>query len=112
MIEQLSALFEADGPLFFLVAGPNGAGKSTFRLKYLKPAEFPCIDPDEIARSLFGRDPKNKTESRAATIEAGRRVKAQFHTGTSFGLETVFSDTQGIKLDLLREARALAFGPR
>ena len=105
MIEQLSALFEADGPLFFLVAGPNGAGKSTFRLKHLKPADFPCIDPDEVARNLFKRDPRNKNEARQATIEAGRLVAEQFLTRSSFGLETVFSDTHGIKLDLLKDAR-------
>lgn len=109
MIEQLSALFEGDGPLFFLLAGPNGAGKSTFRTKYLNPADFPCIDPDEIARKRFGRDPKNKQESRHATIEAGKLVTQQFHTRTSFGLETVFSDTQGIKLNLLREARQFGY---
>ena len=105
MIEPLSALFESDAPLFFLLAGPNGAGKSTFRAKYLTPHNLTCIDPDEVARQRFGRDPKNKKEARAATIEASRRVKAQFQSQTSFGLETVFSDTKGLKLDLLRKAR-------
>lgn len=106
MIEQLSALFETEQPIFFLLAGPNGAGKSTFRRCYLTPADLACIDPDEVARTLYGRDPKSKEEARSATIESTRQANALFATRESFGLETVFSDEKGLKLELLSAAKA------
>jgi predicted ABC-type ATPase len=105
MIEKLLALFASEQPIFFLLAGPNGAGKSTFRAAFLNSAGIPCIDPDEVAKGLFGTHPRSTEESLAATIEAGRRVDEWLQTGTSFGLETVFSDSKGIKLDLLKRAR-------
>jgi|SRR5437016_3214490 len=109
MIEQLSALFGTAEPIFFLLAGPNGAGKSTFRRSYLEPAGLLCIDPDEVARKRFGRDPKSRSEAIAATAEATRIVHAQLQTHTSIGLETVLSDTKGLKLGLLREAKQLDY---
>lgn len=109
MIEQLSTLFGTAEPIFFLLAGPNGAGKSTFRRSYLDPAGLLCIDPDEVARKRFGRDPKSRSEAIAATAEATRIVRAQLQTHTSVGLETVLSDTKGLKLGLLREAKQLDY---
>jgi predicted ABC-type ATPase len=105
MIEKLLALFATEQPIFFLLAGPNGAGKSTFRAAFLNSAGIPCIDPDEVAKGLFGAHPKSTEESLAATIEASRQVEEKLQTGSSFGLETVFSDSKGIKLDLLKAAR-------
>src|SRR5579884_1680443 len=98
MIEQLSALLGTAQPVFFLLAGPNGAGKSTFRRSYLEPADFLCVDPDDVARKKYGRDPKDKAEAVAASAEATRIVRAQFPTHASVGLETVLSDTKGLKL--------------
>lgn len=109
MIEQLSALLGSAQPIFFLLAGPNGAGKSTFRKKYLDPAGLRCVDPDDVARGKYGRDPKNITEAIAASAEAARIVRAQLHRRTTVGLETVFSDTKGLKLGLLNDARSLGF---
>ena len=109
MIEQISALFGTAQPLFFLLAGPNGAGKSTFRRSYLDPLDLFCIDPDQVARIKFGRDPKNKDEAIMATTEATALVRAEFQTHTSFGLETVLSDTKGLKLALLGEAKQLGY---
>jgi predicted ABC-type ATPase len=109
MIEQLSALFATEQPVFFLLAGPNGAGKSTFRRSYIEPSGLPCVDPDEVARQQLGRDPTTQDEARAATIEATRLARERFRQRNSFGMETVFSDTKGLKLDLLREARQYGY---
>lgn len=109
MIEQLSALLETEQPIFFLLAGPNGAGKSTFRRSYLVPANLPCIDPDEVARARFGRDPVSTDEARSATVEASRQANERFLTRESFGLETVFSDEKGLKLELLSAAKQFGY---
>ena len=52
-----------DKPVFLLIAGPNGASKSTFSEKRLKPLGLPCIDPDAVAKELFGRYVKNRDEA-------------------------------------------------
>lgn len=109
MIEQLSALLGSAQPIFFLLAGPNGAGKSTFRRQYLDPAGLTCVDPDDVARRKYGRDPKNEVEAVAASEEAATIVRSHLHQRTSVGLETVFSDTKGLKLGLLRAARGFGF---
>lgn len=106
---RLQEIFAGNEPIFFLLAGPNGAGKSTFRKTYLDPLGFACIDPDALARELFGRDPRTKEESKEATLAATARVRELLQTGLSAGLETVFSDGSGFKLQLLEEARALDY---
>ena len=107
MIEQLNALLATDRPTFLMLAGPNGAGKSTFRRRYAIPAEFSFADPDELARIRLGRDPKSTQEALNASIEAANRVESQIRAGLSCGLETVFSDTSGQKLKLLRFAKGM-----
>jgi predicted ABC-type ATPase len=109
MIEHLTALLSTDRPVFLMMAGPNGAGKSTFRQRYAIPAEFPFIDPDEIARTRLGRDPRDKQEALQASIDATSLVESKLREGTSFGLETVFSDSSGLKLDLLQSAKKLGY---
>ncbi len=109
MIEQLIAILGTAQPIFFLLAGPNGAGKSTFRRSYLEPAGLPCVDPDAVARTKYGRDPKTKSEAIAATAEATETVRAKLNESISVGLETVLSDTKGLKLALLTEARRLGY---
>lgn len=109
MIEQLLALLGTAQPVFFLLAGPNGAGKSTFRRSYLALADLPCVDPDAVARAKYGRDPKTKAEAMAATAEATEIVRAKLKEHISVGLETVLSDTKGLKLALLTEARRLGY---
>ena len=109
MIEQLLAILGTAQPIFFLLAGPNGAGKSTFRRSYLEPTSLPCVDPDAVARTKYGRDPKTKAEAIAATAEATEIVRAKLKEGISVGLETVLSDTKGLKIGLLTEARQLGY---
>jgi predicted ABC-type ATPase len=109
MIEQLSVLLGTAQPIFFLLAGPNGAGKSTFRRHYVEPAGLPCVDPDAVARAKYGREPKTKAEAIAASAEATEIVRAKLKERISVGLETVFSDTKGLKLALLTEAMRLGY---
>jgi predicted ABC-type ATPase len=105
MIEKLHAVLAGDDPIFFLLAGPNGAGKSTFRRTYLDPVGIRCIDPDEVARLKFGTP--TKEQSREASIAAAELVTEALVSGESIGLETVFSDRQGLKLSLVTDAQSL-----
>jgi predicted ABC-type ATPase len=105
MIEPLLAALAKEQPTFILLAGPNGAGKSTFRKVYLEPANFLCFDPDQESRKRLGRDPRSRDEAVYTTKELDARVTEQFKSKTSFALETVFSDGEGYKLDLIRKAQ-------
>lgn len=109
MIDAVGRIIAGDAPVFLLIAGPNGVSKSTFSQKRLKPLGFPCIDPDVVGQELFGRHPTTQEEAIQATVEATKRVHKHFQEGRSVGLETVFSDTKGHKLGLLKEARTSGF---
>lgn len=109
MIEKVIDIIGGEAPVFFMIAGPNGAGKSTYRKKRLDPIGLTCIDPDEVALGMFDRHPRTFDEALKATQEATARVMQHFSYGHSVGLETVFSDTKGHKLELIREAKAYGF---
>jgi len=109
MIEIIQKVIAGDSPVFLLICGPNGAGKSTFRQKRLDPLGFPCIDPDAVALSLYGRHPTTRQEAIKATQEATDQVLRHFRNQMSVGLETVFSDSKGHKLGLLKEATKQGF---
>ena len=109
MSPAIREIIAGDQPVFLLIAGPNGASKSTFTDKRLKQLGFPVFDPDAIARQMFGRHPADRKEALSATQEATRRVRKHFENGESVGLETVFSDIEGYKLGLLREAQSAGF---
>src|SRR5947209_3955135 len=109
MIDAVGRIVAGDAPVFLLIAGPNGASKSTFSEKRLKPLNFPYVDPDAVARELYGRHPVNMSEALAATREATKRVHRHFQEKRSVALETVFSDSKGYKLGLVREARIAGF---
>lgn len=96
-------------PVFVLLAGPNGSGKSTFRERELIPLGLSGIDPDEVARDLFGRQALTADEARAATIEATAQIRTHFRRLESICLETVFSDTKGHKKALVEEARTAGY---
>jgi predicted ABC-type ATPase len=104
------ALANARGkPIFVLLAGPNGSGKSTFREKRLLPLGLNCIDPDEVARDMYGRQALSQDEARAATIEASEQVRTHLSRNESVCLESVFSDTKGHKKALVTEAHTLGY---
>lgn len=109
MIEAIRRATAGHAPVFLLIAGPNGASKSTFTEKWLKPLDFPSVDPDAIGREFFGRHAASAAEALWASREAAQRVRRHFLERTSVALETVFSDTKGYKLGLIAEARAVGF---
>lgn len=109
MNDAIRRIIAGDDPVFLLIAGPNGSSKTTFSQKRLVPLGLPCIDPDAVAQELFGRHPTSREEAIDATVEATRRVRERIAGAESVALETVFSDTNGRKLELLDEARTAGF---
>ena len=109
MNDAVRRSISGDKPIFLLIAGPNGASKSTFSEKRLKPLGLPCIDPDAVAKELFGRYVKNRDEAIQATVEASLRARKHLLEGKSIALESVFSDRKGYKLGLVEEARRAGF---
>ena len=109
MTISIRRIIAGNEPVFLLIAGPNGASKSTFSENRLKPLGFPCVDPDAVAKEIFGTHAQTREEALQATIEATRRVRQHLLESSSVALESVFSDTKGYKLQLLDEARAAGF---
>lgn len=105
MFAPVVDIIGGDAPVFFMVAGPNGAGKSTYCQKRIRPFNIPCLNPDEIAFQELGHHPRTRDEARQASQQATARTRAHLAAGESVCLETVFSDTSGYKLDLLKEAK-------
>ncbi len=102
----------------FILAGPNGSGKSTLYRKligkYKTLAKLPFINPDDIAKEIFGDFLANgSNESNKKMLMAGkeaiRRRKQFLHDGLSFGFETTFSGNSEKKLinDALRNGYEL-----
>lgn len=89
-----------------MVAGPNGAGKSTFHDAYLAPLGLEFVNPDVIERELRTTAPDAVAASpyAAARLATARREEL-LREAKSFCMETVLSDPQGDKVDLLRRAR-------
>jgi predicted ABC-type ATPase len=71
------------------------------------------VNADEIGARLRAAAPSAGRESpdldRQAFEKAGELREALLAAGQSFGTETVFSDTEGHKLDFLRRARAAGY---
>lgn len=109
MMDRISAILGGPSPVFILIAGPNGSGKSTYTLKRLAPVSFPCINPDEIAKDLYGPPPHSSEDSLVASKIATDAVRQNFAKGQSIALETVFSDSHGHKLALIGEAKKSGF---
>jgi predicted ABC-type ATPase len=95
----------AEERLLVVVAGPNGAGKSTFVETFLKPTGILIVNPDEVAKGLSPDDsPEDVAYEAARVADTWRRDLAA--RGISFGMETVFSDSQGAKLGFLKECQS------
>jgi predicted ABC-type ATPase len=97
--------------LLVFLAGPNGAGKSTFFETYLAALGMPFVNADRFARLLREADPGVAGEDvdRRAFDEAEKLRAAFVEAELGFCTETVFSDTAGAKLTLLRKARQRGF---
>jgi predicted ABC-type ATPase len=85
-----------------VLAGPNGAGKSTFHASFLADLPYPFVNPDNIAKALFG--PRYEEHAVEAAALASQLRALLFDLRKSFILETVFSDPAGDKLDFFRRA--------
>lgn len=111
--DPLAALRQArpGHPVLLFLAGPNGAGKSTFFDEYLASLGLPCVNADRVAAELRRVQPRATADGidRRAFAEAERLRAALVEGRLSFCAETVFSDTRGAKLALLRRARTLGF---
>lgn len=84
-------------PQLILLAGPNGAGKSTFYDAFLADSPLPFLNAD-----LFAADTGVDSFEAARILDATRDRMIEERLG--FITETVFSDPQGAKLDMLRKA--------
>lgn len=89
-------------PQLVLLAGPNGAGKSTFYELYLREVALPFLNADEVAAKT-GID----SFSAARILDALREQMIEERRG--FLTETVFSDPDGAKLDMLKRAVAAGY---
>jgi predicted ABC-type ATPase len=84
-------------PQLVLLAGPNGAGKSTFYDAFLSESPLPFLNADLLA-----------AEAEIDSFDAARILDVtrdrMIEDGLGFITETVFSDPQGHKVDMLRKA--------
>jgi len=98
-------MIETTQPELWILVGGNGAGKSTFYEKFLARRNFPFINADNIARSLWPDEPEK--HSYAAALIAEKERFRFLEEGSSFCFETVFSHPS--KLDFLGAAKAAGF---
>ncbi len=93
-------------------AGPNGSGKSSVNSVYLTSAQLgfsgEYVNADDIARTLIGKIPDDRTRNIIAAQEAEARRLACLASGKSFAFETVMSTPE--KVALRSQARALGYG--
>jgi predicted ABC-type ATPase len=89
-------------PQLVLLAGPNGAGKSTFYDVFLSDSPLPFLNAD-----LFAAETGIESFEAARILDATR--DRMIDDGLGFITETVFSDPQGFKVDMLRKAVAAGF---
>jgi predicted ABC-type ATPase len=94
--------FLDDRPVVVAIAGSNGAGKTTFYESHVRPAALAYVNADVIAAEM--ELPAYDAARIAAALRRGLLGRRQ-----SFVFETVFSDAQGEKLALLRDAAAVGY---
>lgn len=98
-------------PVITLIAGPNGAGKTSLTQDLLlhnwvtkEGCEY--INPDEIARDVFG-DWNSPEAMKQAMFEATRRREECLELGRSLVFESVMSSPD--KIDYLHRARTAGY---
>jgi predicted ABC-type ATPase len=84
-------------PVIVAIAGPNGAGKTTFFETFIRSAGLRFLSADVIAGEL-----NVSSYTAAAVADSLRQELAKQRE--SFVFETVFSDSVGAKLSLLKNA--------
>ena len=96
-------------PELIVIAGPNGSGKTSVTQKFLHHEwgeGVLYINPDEIAKDIFGDWNSNDAVLKAANYCEELREKC-LKEKTSFVFETVLSAKD--KLDFLIRAKAAGF---
>lgn len=107
LAELARVLARLDEPLLIVLAGCNGAGKTTFHQRWLGALGLPFVNADEIARGL-NLPIDDALSLRAARLAETLRVSL-IERRASFVMETVFSDADGAKLALLRDAQSAGY---
>jgi predicted ABC-type ATPase len=96
-------------PELIVIAGPNGSGKTTVTQKFLHHEWSEgtiYINPDQVAKDVFGDWNSNDSVLKAANYCADLREKC-LEDKKSFVFETVFSAEE--KVDFLLRAKAAGF---
>lgn len=106
-----SSVIAEKNPVIVIIAGPNGAGKTSLTQdllyhKWVVGEGCEYINPDEIARDVFG-DWNSPEAMRNAAIEAARRREKCLEHGRSLVFESVMSAPD--KIDFLRRAKAAGY---
>jgi predicted ABC-type ATPase len=119
--DELNQIFEYNDLVMIQIAGPNGSGKTTFYRKFLRPLldaagmELEYVNADEVALDMpatgnapIGMDPavaeyarKEADFQRELLLKEGHKQSVIF--------ETVFSDTQGHRLEYLQRAKEAGY---
>jgi predicted ABC-type ATPase len=103
---RFAASVAGEDRVLVVVAGPNGAGKTTFVEMFLGAVNLRVVNADAIARALSPTPEAVAYE--AARLADGVR-RDLLSRDVSFCMETVFSDREGAKLELLREAQSRGY---
>jgi predicted ABC-type ATPase len=96
-------------PVLVIVAGPNGSGKTTLTERVLQHewlAGCVYINPDNIAKDVFGDWNSEKAVLQAANLAQAERERC-LRERRSMAFETVFSAPD--KLDFVRRAKEAGF---
>jgi predicted ABC-type ATPase len=99
-------------PTLIVVAGPNGSGKTSLTTKVLQHQWFDgCtyINPDNIARDLFGDWNSPEAVLKAAQFAQDKRNECLAH-GESLAFETVLSAPD--KMDFIKRAKTSGYFTR
>lgn len=94
-------------PVLVVLAGPNGAGKTTFHENFIAHHGLPFVNADLIARDMAGKG-KPVSDAGAAKL-AGKIRLGYLKKRKDFCMETVFSDSKGLKRDFLRLAQKVGY---
>jgi predicted ABC-type ATPase len=100
---------DSRGPTLIVIAGPNGSGKTSLTEKVLQHQWIDgCvyINPDNIARDVFGDWNSPDAVLQAARFAQSRRDKCLEH-GESLAFESVLSTPD--KIDFIRRAKSSGY---
>jgi predicted ABC-type ATPase len=105
--ERLQRALQGSAPILVVLAGSNGAGKSSLHRRFLASTGLPFVNADEMAKRL---QPRAESLANYEAMHVAEAVREDLlKRGESFCMETVFSDTEGAKLDFFHRAQDLGY---